>query len=76
MNNFYKKVAPQPKPCVTVRELVTKWGDDWALMAPTDSRHWASVMADRPSDFRESVLVSMMERGQMSRINVLDLMSQ
>lgn len=72
IRDFCKKVAPQPKPVVTVRELVTKWGDDWALMAPTDSGHWRSIITERPTDWREAALVSMMERGNLPRIAYRD----
>lgn len=72
--DFRKKVQPQPKPSVSVRQLVAEWGDDWALLAPIESKHWKTVLTDKTADFREAATMLLMERGLMDRINWRDRM--
>lgn len=66
--DFYKKVAPQPKPCVTVRELVTKHGDLWALCSFNRS-HAKSVCEDRGPDSIDAAIMRLCERGELPRVS-------
>ena len=74
MNDYRKKPQPRNAEPVLVRDLVAKWGDDWALMAPVDSFHWKNVLTEKTHDIHEASLMNLMERGVRGRVDPIDLL--
>lgn len=70
MNQYLKQQPLKPVP--TVRELVAKWGDDWALMG--SAPHWSSVLQDKGPDYMDGFRMRQYERGQKSRIRREDVL--
>ena len=73
--NGFRKAAPkQPAaPAPSVRELVTKHGDLWAVM----SRNWSHVLCVFPDrgghDQHDAAIMRMCERGDLPRVDVQGL---
>ena len=75
-SHVYKRVRPQePKPIQTVRDFVTKYGDDWRLMMQGQKNgfSWRDQMT---FDEWEAVKMKNMETGFSPRVRHEDLHSR
>lgn len=69
----FRKELPKP-PVPTVREMVTKYGDDWYLYCashPISSAVWRGDR--RRADYRDEYIMSQCEKGQRDRVDEWDL---
>lgn len=70
MSHRYKQVQKAgKKPIPTVREMVTKWGDIWAAMMPSEAGYYMH----QTDDFRDYINMKYMEKGEWPRIRTEDL---
>lgn len=68
----FRKQLPQ-KPVPTVREMVTKHGDEWYLYCashPISSPVWKGDM--RRGDYHDPILMNQFEKGQRDRVDDWD----
>lgn len=69
-NGFRKPEMPNPQESMsmTIREAVTKYGDNWRLLYPDHHFIKREHMEQHTSDFWEARAMVRMERGQKSRV--------
>lgn len=73
-NGFRKPSKPDPRSApMTVREAVTKYGDNWRLMFPDHRFIRAEHMECETSDTWDALYMREMEKGERSRILVEDI---
>lgn len=73
-NGFRKTQQQEPKRHeMTIREAVTKYGDEWRLMFPDHRFIREEHMECETRDTWEALHMRQMERGERSRIRVEDI---
>lgn len=72
-NGFRKqRLGDDKRPEMNIRELVTKYGDEWRIMVPGHHFIQREHMESATSDTWDGLQMRLMERGERSRIRLED----